>query len=75
MVIHLGLGFNILLLALVVVIVGGAGSVQGAFAGAMVIGLIDSFGKVLFPQIGLVLMYLVMIIVLLVRPSGLIPRK
>ena len=75
MVLHPGLGFDILLLALVVVIVGGTGSVQGAFAGAMVIGLIDAFGKVLAPEIARFLLYLVMLVVLLVRPSGLIPRK
>ncbi len=75
MVLHLGLGFDILLLALVVVIVGGTGSVQGAFAGAMVIGMIDAFGKVLVPDFAVFLMYFVMLVVLVVRPSGLIPRK
>jgi len=75
MVLHLGLGFDILLLALIVVIVGGTGSVQGSFAGAMVIGLINSFGTVLAPKFAIFLMYLVMLIMLLVRPSGLIPRK
>ena len=75
MVLNPGLGFDILLLALVVVIVGGTGSVQGAFAGAMVIGLIDAFGKFLVPEIARYLLYLVMLVVLLIRPSGLIPRK
>ena len=75
MVLNPGLGFDILLLALVVVIVGGTGSVQGAFAGAMVIGLIDAFGKFLVPEIARYLLYLFMLVVLLIRPSGLIPRK
>ena len=70
-----GMGLDMLLLALIVTIVGGIGSVQGALLGGVVIGVLDTFGKVLFPQFGLFTMYLVMVIILLIRPSGLLGRR
>lgn len=73
--VNLDLGLSILLLALVVVVVGGMGSVQGALLGGIVIGLMISFGKALFPQLSLFLVYLVMIVILLVKPSGLLGKK
>ncbi|MBA7568347.1 High-affinity branched-chain amino acid transport system permease protein LivH [subsurface metagenome] len=72
--VNLAMGWDILLLALIVLVVGGIGSMPGALLGAMVIGLINAFGIALFPEIAMFLMYLVMIIVLLVKPSGLLPR-
>lgn len=71
---HLDLSFDILLLGIVVVIIGGMGSVQGALVGGILIGLIDSVGTVLFPDLAMFMIYLAMIIVLLVRPSGLLGR-
>ena len=68
------LGIDILLLAMVVIIVGGVGSVQGAFLGAMLIGIINAFGVALFPELAMFTVYLIMIIVLAVRPSGLLGR-
>jgi len=70
-----GLGLDILLLALVVTIVGGTGAVQGALLGGVIIGVLDTFGKSLFPEFGLFTMYLAMIVILLVRPRGLLGRK
>jgi len=72
---NLALGMHILLLSLIVVVVGGIGSVQGSLLGAMLIGLIDNFGKALFPEFAMFTMYLVMIIVLAVRPRGLLGRR
>jgi len=69
------LGTDILLLALVVVIVGGMGSVQGALLGGILIGLIDTFGKALFPELSMFTIYLAMIVILLVKPSGLLGRR
>jgi branched-chain amino acid transport system permease protein len=69
------LGLEILLLALVVVIVGGTGSIQGALLGGILIGLIISFGKALFPGLSMFLSYIAMLIILLVKPSGLLGRK
>lgn len=72
--VNLSLGWEILLYALVVVVVGGMGSVQGAFLGAMLIGFIDTFGKVLFPEFATYTIYLAMITILLARPRGLLGR-
>lgn len=68
------MGNDILLLALIVIIVGGVGSVQGALLGGVVIGIIDALGKALFPQLAMFTMYLVMIVILVIRPKGLIGR-
>jgi branched-chain amino acid transport system permease protein len=71
----LDLGLDVMLVSLIVVVIGGMGSVQGAFLGAMIIGVVDAFGKVFFPELAMFMMYLVMIVVLLTRPSGLLGRK
>jgi branched-chain amino acid transport system permease protein len=73
--VHSMLGLDILLVALVVVIVGGMGSVQGSLLGGLLIGLIDTFGKSLFPQLAMFTIYLAMIVILIVKPSGLLGRK
>jgi branched-chain amino acid transport system permease protein len=72
---NLELGIEVLLLSLIVVVVGGMGSVQGALLGGLIIGLIDSFGKVLFPELAMFTMYLAMIAILVIRPRGLLGRK
>ena len=66
-----GADFEILLLAFVVVIVGGLGSLKGAFVGALLVGLLDNFGKALFPQLALFTIFAPMALILAVRPSGL----
>jgi branched-chain amino acid transport system permease protein len=68
-------GLQTLLFALIVIIVGGIGSIQGALAGALIIGVVDAFGKAVLPELSMFFMYLVMIIILVVRPSGLLGRK
>ncbi len=73
--VHNALGMDILLLALIVIIVGGVGSIQGALLGGILIGVIDVFGKAIFPQLAMFTMYLTMIIVIIVRPAGLLGRK
>lgn len=73
--VYSGLGLDMLLPALIVVIVGGMGTIQGALLGAILIGLIDAFGRALFPQFAMFTMYVVMMIILIVKPSGLIGRK
>lgn len=60
-----------LLASLVVVIVGGLGSVPGAAIGALLIGLAEQFGLAYFPTYGVVLTFLIMVVVLAVRPQGL----
>ena len=69
------MGDNLLLLTLVVVVVGGTGYIQGTMLGALVIGLLDTFGKAYVPKAAMFFAYIVFLIVLLVRPSGLIGRR
>ncbi len=66
-----GADFEILLLAFVVVIVGGLGSLKGAFFGGLLIGLLDNFGKALFPQLAMFTIFAPMAIILAIRPTGL----
>jgi branched-chain amino acid transport system permease protein len=73
--IDLMLPLTILKYALVVVVVGGVGSVHGALLGSMLIAFIDTFGKALFPEFAMFTIFLAMIIVLLFRPIGLLGRK
>lgn len=65
----------ILLLAMIIVVVGGLGSVQGALLGSLIIGIIDTFGNAYFPDVAMFTVYLIFIIVLIVRPTGLLGRK
>ena len=60
--------------AFVVVVVGGMGSILGAFLAAVLIGLLNAFGVLIFPKITLVLTFLVMAVVLVIRPWGLLGR-
>lgn len=66
-----GADFEILLLAFVVVIVGGLGSLKGAFVGGLLVGCLDNFGKVLFPELALFTIFAPMAAILAVRPTGL----
>jgi branched-chain amino acid transport system permease protein len=65
---------KILLASLVVVIVGGMGSIPGAAIGALLIGLADQFGAVYMPTYAVVLTFIIMVVVLAVRPQGLLGR-
>ena len=66
-----GIDMYILLLAMVVVIIGGMGSLKGAFVGSLLVGLIDNFGKALFPELSMFTLFAPMAIILAVRPTGL----
>ncbi|MFQ5852503.1 MAG: branched-chain amino acid ABC transporter permease [Candidatus Binatia bacterium] len=69
-----GVDFEVLLLALVVVIIGGLGSLRGAFTGGLAVGLIDNFGKALFPELALFTIFAPMAIILALKPTGLFGR-
>jgi branched-chain amino acid transport system permease protein len=88
--VQIGMGENILILAFVVIIIGGIGSIRGAFVAAILVGLIDTIGRAYLPdllrmilssrgasQVGpavsSMMIYLLMAIVLVVRPAGLFP--
>src|SRR6516164_3512861 len=88
--VQIGMGENILILAFVVIVIGGIGSIRGAFLAAILVGLIDTLGRAFLPNllrqiltsaaastaapaISSMLIYLLMAIVLVVRPEGLFP--
>lgn len=72
--VSIGLDFDVLLLAVVVVVVGGIGSLSGAFVGSMLFGLIDTFGRASFPEISYFTLFAPVILILLIRPVGLFGR-
>jgi len=88
--VQIGMGENILILAFVVIIIGGIGSIRGAFIAALLVGLIDTVGRsflpdilrlllsgrsasAIAPAISSMLIYLLMAVVLVLRPEGLFP--
>lgn len=90
--VQVGMGENILILTFVVIIIGGLGSVRGAFAGALLVGLVDTFGRAILPSLLMTILppataagiggslsdiaiYLLMAVVLMIRPEGLFMVK
>jgi branched-chain amino acid transport system permease protein len=88
--VQIGMGENILILAFVVIIIGGIGSIRGAFIAAVLVGLIDTIGRAFLPDLlrlvlssrgastvapamSSMMIYLLMAIVLVLRPEGLFP--
>jgi branched-chain amino acid transport system permease protein len=65
------MGSSVLIICFVVVVIGGIGSIKGALVAALLIGVVDTFGKVLLPQAAGVLVYVLMALILLWRPAGL----
>jgi len=65
------MGSQVLIMCFVVVVIGGIGSVRGALIAAILVGLVDTFGKVLVPGIASMLVYALMAAVLLIKPEGL----
>ena len=66
-----GMGNQVLIICFVVVVIGGIGSIRGALLASLLIGVVDTFGKVIFPQAAGVLVYVLMALILLWRPNGL----
>src|SRR5258708_33149928 len=90
--VQIGMGENILILGFVVIVVGGIGSIRGAFLAAIIVGLIDTLGRAFLPDLlrrilssaaastaapalSSMLIYLLMAIVLVLRPEGLFPAN
>jgi branched-chain amino acid transport system permease protein len=65
------MGSQVLIMCFVVVVIGGIGSVRGALISALLVGLVDTFGKVLLPSVAGMLVYMLMAAVLLWKPEGL----
>ncbi len=70
-----GMGLDALLDSFVVIVIGGFGSLFGAFVAALMIGELQSFGILWFPRLAMVFQFLLMVIVLIVRPTGLLGEK
>ncbi len=70
-----GMGNQILIISFVVVVIGGIGSIKGAFLGSLLIGLADTFGQVFAPELAGMTVYVLMAAVLLWRPAGLFGRN
>jgi branched-chain amino acid transport system permease protein len=71
---HPGAEWEILVYALVVVIVGGLGSLEGAMIGSLIVGLLDSYGRWLLPEFSYFVLFGPMVLLLLVRPTGILGR-
>jgi branched-chain amino acid transport system permease protein len=72
--VQVGMGEPVLILALVVTVIGGVGSIKGAFIAALMIGVVDTFGRVLLPPaLGSMMIFMLMAVILAWRPRGLFP--
>jgi branched-chain amino acid transport system permease protein len=70
-----GVDLEVLLFAVVVIIVGGLGSMKGAFLGSLIVAFLDNFGKALFPELAMFTIFAPMAIILALKPTGLWGRK
>ena len=73
--IYPGLDFEVLPIAFAVVIIGGMGSLAGAAVGSLLVGLADNFGKALFPELAYFSLYAPMVLILAMKPTGLLGRE
>ncbi len=70
-----GMGFSILIESFIVTVIGGMGSVSGALVGALLIGLVRSFGSIGFPLFVEGIMFIAMALILILKPSGLLGKE
>lgn len=70
-----GLDFQVLILALIIVVIGGLGSLTGVFWVSLLVGLTQTFGQAYFPSSAAFLLYVIMALVLIIRPEGLFQRR
>ena len=92
MAVQVGMGESILILAFVVIVIGGIGSIWGAFVGSLLVGFVDTFGRTMLPALfreifpaqvagalgpalASIMVYLLMAVVLFLRPQGLFARR
>jgi branched-subunit amino acid ABC-type transport system permease component len=73
--VNLNTGTDIFFVAIAVCIVGGVGSVQGALVGAVLIGIATTLVSTYFPVLAMFVMYILMVLILIFKPSGLLGRK
>ena len=70
-----GMDMSVLILALIVVVLGGPGSLKGAGLGSLIIGIADTYGQVLVPELARVTIYALMALILIFKPAGLVPVR
>jgi branched-chain amino acid transport system permease protein len=70
-----GMGDQMLMDCFVVIIIGGLGSLTGTFVASLLIGQLQAFGTMWFPELALVLQFLLLVVILSVRPTGLLGEK
>lgn len=70
-----GMDAQMTLFALMVVVIGGLGRLEGAFFGAILVGLVDGFGRLFLPQVAMFLIFALMALVLALKPEGLLGRR
>lgn len=66
-----GMGEHILIVCFVVVVIGGMGSIKGAFVAALMVGIVDTFAAILLPSLASMMVYILMALILLIKPQGL----
>jgi branched-chain amino acid transport system permease protein len=71
----LGMGMDPLIMAFIVVVIGGLGSLKGAFLGALIVGLTRSFTIAYFAELEMPLLFLIAVVILVIRPEGLFGQK
>lgn len=69
-----GADLEVLMLAFVVIIIGGMGSLKGAFVGGLVVGILDTLGKTFFPELAMFTIFVPMVVILAIWPTGLFGR-
>lgn len=72
---NLGMDAQMIIVAFSLVIIGGAGSIGGAFVAALIIGIVESLGTLVLPQFAEIFMYIIVVVCLLIRPSGLFGKR
>ncbi len=70
-----GMGISVLIPTLIVVVIGGLGSLQGAIVGSLIVGFIETIGAVLLPELAAISIYVLLAAVLVLRPQGLLPAR
>jgi len=73
--VSLGMDMTVIIQCFIVVVIGGLGSLTGAFIGSLILGLLDAFGIMALPQLAIAFGFILMAVVLIVRPYGLMGKR
>ncbi len=70
-----GVGTHLVVTCFAIIVIGGLGSLTGTLAAALILGIFEAFGDHYFPEIAMALPYIIMAVILLVKPQGLFGKK